>query len=157
VLRGQDNFLGSTSATVDVTFRSAADSGAQLPAGWKCESTGKCTVLPMLQAKIPLPTDLTGHLPVGTSVTALNVGHVPGAAPSAIRSVALQTSFDGGKTWRKARTVGSGGRYRAVLVNPAAQAGHRATLRLVVTDAAGGKLVETVSNAYSVGSTTAAP
>jgi len=151
VLRGQDSFLGSTSSTVDVTFRSAAGSGGTLPRGWSCESPGKCTVLPILQARIPLPTNLTGQLPVGRSVTAVNVDHVPGATHSAIRSVVLQTSFDGGKTWRKARILApGGGKFWAVLENPRAQVGNWATLRLVVTDAAGGKLVETVSNAYSV-------
>jgi len=153
VQRGASGFVGSTSSTIDVTFRSAAGAGTTPPPGWTCLSHGACTVLPMLQAHIPLPTDLTGHLPVGASVTAVHIDHAPGAATSTIRTAGLQLSFDGGKTWRSAPLITLGhGQFRAVLVNPRTQAGHWASLRVTATDAAGGKLVETVANAYSVSS-----
>jgi hypothetical protein len=144
--------IGWKSSTVDLTFRSAAGEGAKPPPDWDCDDPGHCTVLPILQAKIPLPTDLAGQLPVGTSVTSINVGHVPGAAKSAIRSAQLQLSLNGGKTWRSAKTVATAaGKYRAVLTNPATQVGQWVSLRLTATDSVGGKLVETVINAYSVG------
>src|SRR5882757_416960 len=152
VRRDQDGFIGSPKSTMDVTFHSSATSGAPLPKGWNCGDTTICTVLPILQARIPLPTDLSGHLPVGTSTTAINVDHVAGAAKSAIRSAKLQLSNDAGKTWRAAPTVAlGGGNYRAVLTYPRSRAGHWVSLRLTATDAAGGKLVKTVTNAYSVG------
>ena len=144
--------IGWKSSTVDITFRSAAGGGAKPPPDWDCDDPGHCTVVPILQARIPLPTDLSGQLPVGTSVTAINVGHVPGAAASAIQSARLQLSFNGGRTWRSAKTVATAaGKYRAVLTNPAAEVGRWVSLRLTATDSVGGKLIETVINAYSVG------
>lgn len=151
VSRTQDGFRGSTSSTMDVTFRSAAGLGAPTPGNWVCISTGRCTVLPILQARIPLPTDLTGALPVGVSTTAVTVGQAPGATPARITSMKLQVRFSGQKHWHYAPVVPLGhGHYRAVLANPSALAGHSASLRLTATDAVGGKLVETVANAYRV-------
>jgi hypothetical protein len=152
VSRTQDGFVGSTSSTVDVTFRSAAGSGARIPRSWDCLSTGgPCTVLPILQARIPLPTDLSGVLPIGVSTTAVAVGPAPGATPSKITSMKLQLRFSGEKDWHSAPVIPVGhGQFRAVLANPSSMADHSASLRLTATDAAGGKLVETVANAYKV-------
>lgn len=152
VRRDQDGFVGSTNSTVDVTFRSA---GGALPHGWDCAATGpgSCTVLPILQAHLPLPTDLNGTLRRGMSITAFSVDHVPGAPRSAIRSASLQLSFDGGRTWHNAPVFSlGGGQFRAVLINPASAAGHRVGVRVQATDALGGALSETVLNAYAVSS-----
>jgi hypothetical protein len=153
VQRAQDGFAGSTTSTVDVSFSSAAGVGGKLPAGWDCGATGSgaCTIPAMLQANVPLATDLTGHLPAGPSVTSFTVGHIQGAPSSAIRSAALQLSFDGGRTWHPAPTFAEGGgRFRAVLSNPESQVGHRVGVRVTATDTLGGSLTQTVANAYAV-------
>jgi hypothetical protein len=152
VSRTQDGFVGSTSSTVDVTFRSAAGSGARVPRNWDCLSSGgPCTVLPILQARIPLPTDLNGVLPIGVSTTAVTVGQAPGATQSKITSMKLQMRFNGEKSWNSVPVIPLGhGQFRAVLANPSTMAGHSASLRLTATDAAGGRIVETVANAYKV-------
>jgi hypothetical protein len=152
VSRTQDGFVGSTSSTVDVTFRSAAGSGARVPRTWDCLSAdGACTVLPVLQARIPLPTDLNGVLPIGVSTTAVTVGRAPGATSAKITSMKLQRRFTGEKDWHSVPVIPlAHGQFRAVLANPSTMADHSASLRLIATDATGGKLVETVANAYKV-------
>lgn len=147
-------FSTSTSATLDVAFRSAAGHGGQLPAGWRCRPlAGKaCRVLPLLRVRMPLPTDLNGTMPVGHWFFTFNVDHVQGAARSAVTSVTLQTSVDGGKTWQTASTqpVG-GGRYLAMLNNPRNAFADFVNVRVHATDAAGGWITETVNNAYTIG------
>ena len=58
-------------------------------------------------------------------------------------------SFDGGKTWRAARISGSAGAYRAAFTAPA---GAYVTLRVTAADAAGGRIVETITRAYKIAS-----
>lgn len=154
VNRSQDGFVGSTGSTVDITFRSASPARAgKLPSSWDCDATGSgaCAALPILQARIPLPTDLTGHMPTGLSVATFHVDHVQGAPRTPIRSAELQLSFDGGKTWNSQPAVSAGGGdYRTILTNPASAAGDPVSVRLRATDTAGGTLTETVEKAYTV-------
>jgi len=56
-------------------------------------------------------------------------------------------SFDGGKTWHAARVAGHSGYYTAVFTAPA---GARVTLRTSATDAAGGSITETLTDAYQI-------
>ncbi len=154
VRRSQDGFVGSTGATVDTTFRSAAPASAgKLPSSWDCDATGSgaCAALPILQARIPLPTDLAGHMPAGLSVATFHVEHVQGAPRTPIKSADLQLSFDSGKTWHSQPAFSAGGgEYRTILTNPASASGHPVSVRLRATDMAGGTLTETVDNAYTV-------
>lgn len=150
VNRAPGGFVGSTHSTVDDTFVSSAASGGRLPAGWTCSATGKgaCRILPLLQVRVPLPESLTDRLPVGTSTVAFTVDHVQGAAASAIRSAGLATSTDG-KTWTAAPVKALGhGRFSAVVHNTTPGAG--VSLRTTATDAAGGSLTQTTTNAYFV-------
>ena len=55
----------------------------------------------------------------------------------------------GGTTWQAARITGRGGSYAAVFDAPA---GAMVTLRTTATDAAGGSIAETITNAYQIAS-----
>jgi hypothetical protein len=154
VHRALAGFATSTTATEDVTFVSGAGAGEPAPSGWSCpDPASNCTVLPILQARVPLPTDWAGRLPIGSTTVNFTLGHVQGAARSAINGVSFAVSSNGGTRYRSLPVSAlGGGRYRVALPNAKADAGHGITIRLTATDAAGGKLVETVQNAYLVAS-----
>ena len=65
VHRSIGGFHTSTDTTEDVTFRSGATTGPTAPPGWFCPNEPPCTVLPILSATVPLPTDGYSRLPVG--------------------------------------------------------------------------------------------
>lgn len=149
--RRPGGFVESTQTTLDETFVSSATSGGSLPAKWNCSATGAgaCRVLPLLQVHVPLPETLDGRLPVGRSTVPFTVEHVQGAVASAIRSAGLATSTDG-RTWTAAPVTALGsGRFAAAVTNP--RAGAAVSLRVTATDAAGGSLTQTTTDAYLVG------
>jgi subtilisin family serine protease len=83
-----------------------------------------------------------------TTVTKLPfaVVHQPGAKVPGIRSVGVEVSGDGGKTWQKAIVVRrADGTYTAVFKTPAAKV---VSLRSVVADKDGNTATQTVINAY---------
>ena len=65
-----------------------------------------------------------------------------------IRHVRLEVSVDDGKSWHRARLVGSGGEWVAKVRDPASGF---ISLRSTVTDIKGDSTVETINRAYSVG------
>jgi hypothetical protein len=150
--RSGDLALTSTSTVTDLGFVSSATSGAPLPAGWNCPinpATG-CAVLPLLAAQVPLPTDLTDHLPIGTSRFLLTIAPVQGAAPTTITAAAVAVSLDG-KTFRNATLTRVGnGRYQVSITDPASWAGHTVTLRVSGTAANGSNITQTTTAAYAV-------
>ncbi|HEY3507369.1 MAG TPA: hypothetical protein VGN37_31815 [Actinocatenispora sp.] len=142
VRRGALGFPTATTVNSVYTVPSSATSGAALPDGWYCpDATGAATVLPLLTVTAPLPATV----PVGTTEFTVTVGHVAAAAPSAVTGLTAATSLDG-TTYVPARVTGLGaGRYRVALDVPSA--GHRVSLRLTATDAAGSALTRTVTDA----------
>ena len=144
----------STASSTVWTWRSAPAPGARLPAGWTCLPGGvtnrACAVQPMMTLRygvVGLGQD--GSAAPGQQVVRLQVGHLPLARPTRITAAAVSVSFDGGKTWRAARMTGSGGSYAAVF---SASPGALVTLRTRASDAAGGSVTETITNAYKAGS-----
>jgi hypothetical protein len=59
----------------------------------------------------------------------------------------MSVSFDGGKTWHRAKLTGHGGSYTATFT---ALAGVQVSLRTSAADAAGGSVTETLPAAYQV-------
>jgi len=146
-------YTNTTQSTTDLSFSSAAGQGGRLPKGWDCTyfGTGRCTVLPILRATMPLPTDLTGTIPLGRSTATLSVGHIQGAPKLAITAAGVQTSLDHGRTWHQAHiTRIGGGRFRIVLSNPDSAADQPLSLRITAKDAAGATITETVLNAARI-------
>ncbi len=150
--RTSGGFATSTSATVDLTFRSSAGDGAPLPAGWICGTpgSGRCSILPLLTTRVPLPTDLNGVLPFGTTHFDFTVSHIQGAHAIAVTSAAFEISTDGVHFTSVPVTDLGGGNYRAALTEPASARGRAVSVRVHGTDAAGGSITKTVRNAYTV-------
>jgi hypothetical protein len=145
------NPLSTASQTV-WTWRSAAEPGSTLPPGWTCLPGGQpdraCAVQPMMTLRYGVVgMGLTGSTSAGQQVVRVTVGHLQLAKAAKITGAAVSVSFDGGKTWQAASVAGSGGRYAAVFSAPA---GALVTLRTSATDAAGGSVAETITNAYQV-------
>ena len=151
VHRSVGGFHTSTDTTEDVTFRSGATTGATAPPGWLCPNDAPCTVLPVLSATVPLPTDGYSRLPVGHTTVTFSVGYNQQARTAPIGGVSFATTTNGGSTWHALPVTSLGhGQYRVTLANAAASAGHGVGIRVGAVDSAGGKLVETVQNAYLV-------
>jgi hypothetical protein len=90
---------------------------------------------------------------VGAQVLGLTVGHLnyDGAGShAAIKSAAVWVSFDGGKTWERVTVTGSDGHYTARWTNPASAKGTDPALRVTATDALGGSITQTITNAYTI-------
>ena len=144
-------FMLGSAATSTWTFSSAAGSGGALPADWSCSLDGSgCRILPLLQVRAPLPTDLSGNIGVGAHTFDLTVSPIQGA-PATTTTAKVQVSFDGGKTWTTQPAVAHGANcFRVTLTNPGSAVGTTPSLRITGTDAAGGSVVQTVTAAYRV-------
>ena len=144
-------FHTSTTTTQDVTFRSSASTGPTAPPGWLCPNSPPCRVLPILAATVPLPTDGYSRLPVGRTTVTFSLGYNQHARTATIGAVSFATTTNGGSTWHALPVTALGhAQYRVTLVNAATSAGHGVGIRIGAGDSAGGKLVETVQNAYLV-------
>jgi hypothetical protein len=109
-------------------------------------------VLPALDLNYQLATDQSNTSTSPVQVLQLRVGHVSydGAGSHApIRSASVQVSFDNGATWKSVPVFGFAGNYVALWANPAA--GTNPSIKVTATDANGGSITQTVTNAYTVG------
>jgi hypothetical protein len=136
--------------STELTFSSANGKGAKLPANWFCNADmASCRVLPILQAKLALPTTLNGRLTAGRSSVTVTVAHVQKASKSAITSVSLEIR-PAGWFWTtvELKSIG-GGRYRGVVDN-SDFAGSNVDVRITGADQAGSTFKQTVLRAYTV-------
>lgn len=143
--------LSAASRTV-WTWRSAAVPGARLPSGWTCQPGGTadraCAVQPMMTLRYDVVgLRLDGATAPGQQVVRVLVGHLQLARATRITAAVASVSFDDGKTWQAARVTGGNGSYAAVFTAPP---GARVTLRTSASDAAGGSVTETITDAYRV-------
>jgi hypothetical protein len=142
----------STATQTVWAWRSAPAAGATLPAGWTCLPGGvvnrACAVQPMMTLRYAVAgMNLSGATVAGQQVVHIQAGHLQLARQAAITGAQVSVSFDGGKTWQPAKVTGSGSSYDAVFDAPA---GAKVTLRTSATDAAGGSVTETITNAFEV-------
>jgi hypothetical protein len=139
----------STEAVTVVTF----DSGAGRPAGSNidCFLGRSCSVMPVLTASLDLHASLRDAIPVGSATFDLQVGHVAGARDIAIRSVSVDVRRSGTHDWKPlAVTAVGNGAYRAPFDAMASMANRQMDVRVSVTDATGGRLIQTTSRAFLV-------
>lgn len=122
----------ATDTSTTWTFRSTGPGGSSIVAA------------PLLEIGYVLPLG-AGNRPNGDQAT-FTVNRVHGVPAAAIRSLAVQTSVDGGKTWTTAtvRNLG-GGRFTVTLPNAR---GHWVSLRSTATDAGASAIQQTLINAY---------
>jgi hypothetical protein len=88
---------------------------------------------------------LDGSTSPGRQVLHLSVGHLQLAKAAAITGTSVSVSFDGGRTWHRARVSGRAGHSTATFTAPA---GAMVTLRTHAADAAGASITETITSAY---------
>jgi hypothetical protein len=119
-------------------------------------SSFNCRVLPVLTARLKLPTGPEGSLPAGSSTVTVNVGRVQHAAASALKSVKLQVRF-AGREWTTVKlTATKAGQYTGTL-NNTSFTGRTADLLLQATDKGGSSFEQTTLRAYVVAGNRAHP
>jgi hypothetical protein len=148
---GADSPL-STATRTTWTFRTAPPGSAVLPAGWSCAPLQRnrgCATQPMMTLMYRVARlALNGTAPAGRQVLRVLAGHLQAVRAAPVTQAAVSVSFDGGKTWHRARVSGHGGRYAAAFTAPP---GALVTLRTSAADAAGGTVTETITSAYRTG------
>lgn len=152
------NHLTSTATHTEWTWHTAHESGTTLPAAFACARTRDgvdrhCAVEPLLTLGYTIGNlDPGNGTAAGSQAVDLAVGHAQQSAGSAVTGVAVQFSTDDGKTWQDATVAGTGaGTYRATFTaGPSGWGGAHVSLRTTATDAAGGRITETVARAWQV-------
>ena len=144
----------STASHTVWTWRSRRQTGARLPAGWACgvmrfdvPAGGRsCAVQPMMTLEYAVAGEsLHGATSAGPQAIHLSVGHLQLVKPITVTRASVSVSFDGGKTWHRAKVTGRGGSYTATFRAPA---GVKVSLRTTAADAAGSTVAETITSAY---------
>lgn len=156
---GVDGITQATKTHTDLTFvytPQPGDPATTLPAADLCfagvEATS-CQILPALTLDYRLATDETNtsHAPIQTMN--LDVAHLTydgKGSHAPITSARVSVSFDGGTSWVPALVLGVNGHYTASWPNPASAAGSSPMLKVTATDAAGGSITQTITNAYTI-------
>lgn len=161
---GNADISQSTATHTDLSFvyDPQKNPGPVLPSDLYCSFSGvvtaPCNIMPVLNLSYHLTTDAknTSKAPIQTLV--LNVSHLSYdglGSTAAIKSAAVSVSFDGGKTWKAATVIGAGGTYVALWQNPKSAAGTSPTIKVTATDAIGGSITQTATDAYRIASPSA--
>jgi hypothetical protein len=144
----------SPASTTTWIWHTERQPAATVSPSWACglASTGyqrRCAVQPMMTLTYQVAgLALNGTTAPGPQTITLTASHLPLAKAAPVTSAAATVSFTGGQTWHPATvTAVSGGRFRITFNAPA---GAEVTLQVHATDAAGGSVTETISNAYQV-------
>src|SRR5215472_2728577 len=148
VSRASKLFPLSTATTTVWTWHSAPSGNATVPAGWTCQQftrTRHCAVQPMMTLTYGVAgLRLSGTAPAGRQTLHVLAGHLQAARAATVTQVSVLVSFDGGKTWHRARVSGHASSYAAAFTAPP---GALVTLRASAADAAGGTVTETITSA----------
>jgi hypothetical protein len=138
----------STRTQTELTFSSAKNAGKKLPDTSFCDGEN-CRVLPIVQVRLGLPLGINGTLPAGKSTVTVNVGHVQGAASSAVTSAGLEIRPAGFGWSPVTLTSVGGGKYQGVIDNTDLD-GMNVDVRFSGADHAGSTYRQTVLHAYTV-------
>ncbi len=135
VTRSEERFKLSTLSSVAWTFRSART------------PDGVSTALPLMTVRWSPVLDERNAAPGGRFEVPLTVEHQYGAVARPVVSVAVQASYDDGKTWVDAAVRRTGKGWTATLDQPP---NGFTSLRTVAVDAAGNKVDQSVVRAYAL-------
>jgi len=142
--------LQSTISRTELTFSSAKGTGPKVPASLSCPVGTACRMLPIVQAKLALPTDLNGRLPIGKSTVTMTVARIQHAGTATAKKATLEIRpADNDWSTVKLTSIG-GGRFRGTIDNSADLAGLDVDVRFSGTDTAGSTFTQTVVRAYTV-------
>ncbi len=131
--------------------RAAAPFSTQIHAAWTFRSGhgAKPVVLPLGVVRYSPPLNADNKAPsAGAFTIPLRYERSPGSTVAPLRSIAVQVSYDGGKTWTAAALSGAGDRRVATVRHPG-RAGF-ASLRATAVDTAGNSVEQTYVNAYAL-------
>jgi hypothetical protein len=142
--------LQSTRSHTELTFSSAAG-GPTMPSDWFCDLDATCTVLPIVQARLALPTSLNGTLPAKKSTVTVSVGQIQGAKTSTVTSGGLEIRPSGSDWITVPLKAAGGGKYTGT-IDSTDYAGSDVDVRISGADAAGSTFQQTVLSAYTVAS-----
>jgi hypothetical protein len=150
--RSSPDFTLSTSANTTWTVQTSAPHTA-LPSGWYCTSSNNtdCTVLPLMSANYNLPVNMLGQLSPGPVSAGVSLNHLADA-DIPVKSLSIKVSFNGGTSWTSATVTGQGsGQYTETFTVPAqTKTDGFGAIKLTATDADGGTLSQTISQAFAV-------
>jgi subtilisin family serine protease len=104
-------------------------------------------VLPLQAVRFRPLLDADNTAPAGAFTVPLRVDRAPGSAEGTAKTVSVDASYDGGKTWTAVKVTGSANARTVHLTNPA---GGAVSLRATVVDTAGNGVVQTTIGAYLV-------
>ncbi len=120
---------------------------------WEFRSGGaEDEVMPLILADIDVPdADLLNQVRTGRdSAIRLSLRHLTGSQASAITSASVKISYDGA-TWTSLPVRRTGATsFTASVTHPATSAGTAPALKIIATDAAGGRLEQEISRAYGL-------
>ncbi|WP_027945217.1 hypothetical protein [Amycolatopsis taiwanensis] len=157
-LTGQGSYRQATKTTTDLTFSYSPNPapGSTLPASGTCPgqtASTPCRILPVLTLNYQMASDDTNTSGLAVQTMGVKAGHLSydGAGSKApITSLTVSVSFDGGATWQPSTVYGSTGDYTARWSNPASARGTSPALRVTATDAIGGSITQTITDAYTI-------
>ncbi|MFD3581649.1 hypothetical protein [Streptomyces sp. NPDC058683] len=157
-LSANPRFSQSTRTHTDLTFRYPArqGGGSALPDADTCfgeSAATPCRILPALTLGYRLTSDHNNTSDQLIQTMRLDVGHVSydgAGSHSRITSAKVSVSYDGGTTWKPALVVGLNGTYQAAWLNPVAARRTSPAIKVTATDAAGGSITQTITNAYTI-------
>ncbi|MCW2873175.1 MAG: hypothetical protein JWL99_4495 [Streptomyces oryziradicis] len=157
-LSGNSKFSQSTKTHTDLTFRYTPQTGGSsaLPAADYCfgeSGSTPCQILPALTLGYQLTSDNNNTSDQLIQSMRLDVGHVSydgAGSHSRITSANVSVSYDGGTTWKPTLVVGLNGTYEVVWPNPVSKRGTSPAIKVTATDAAGGSITQTITNAYTI-------
>jgi subtilisin family serine protease len=115
---------------------------------FRSSAAGEGKELPLLTARFTPDVDLHNRAPAGRPFTFPVHVERQAAGAVAVRKLAVDVSYDDGRTWQAATVKRSGPRWTATVRHPA---GGHAALRATVTDTQGNTLEQTVLRAYQIG------
>jgi subtilisin family serine protease len=129
-----------------------SDTSTRTSTTWRFESARtkeSGAVLPLLDLEYELDADGYNAMPAGTSypLTLLPDYQTGGSGPGRFHATA-DVSFDDGATWQSVPVTGTGSRLRAEV--PATSGPGFASVRVVVTDAAGNELSQEIDCAWRI-------
>jgi hypothetical protein len=141
----------STSSQTELTFTSKSGSGHALPSTWTCFTDDPCRMLPIVRARLSLPTDLQGRLPVGKSTVTVTVSGLQSAGTTVPKSASLQIHAANRGVWLPVELTSAGnGIYRGTITNTDEYAGQGVDVKFSGTSTAGSTFTQTVLRAYTV-------
>jgi len=125
-----------------------AELSTQIDLSWTFRSAGDGPrALPVAVVRFAPPLDVRNRAPAGGFAIPLALSRQAGAPAAPLRHLAVDASYDGGQTWRRAIVLRLGD-FALALVHHPRQPGGTVSLRATAADRNGNTLEQTILDAY---------